>query len=96
MKDLIHDNLFYVCTVIEFVARSTHNHVRDIINKLSDDDIEHQLKAASVNHCLSMEQICDEWVEDYNISNGNYNNVSACRYIYRQSLSKTYLRCHGR
>jgi len=39
MKDLIHDNLFYVCTVIEFVARSTHNHVRDIINKLSDDDI---------------------------------------------------------
>ena len=38
MKDLIHDNLFYVCTVIEFVARSTHNHVRDIINKLSDDE----------------------------------------------------------
>lgn len=94
MKDLIHDNLFYVCTVIEFVARSTHNHVRDIINKLSDDDIEHQLKAASVNHCLSMEQICDEWVEDYNISNGNYNNVSACRYAVPSvpSIGRVYQR----
>ncbi|RHF91494.1 hypothetical protein DW650_17140 [Roseburia sp. AM23-20] len=65
MKNLVTDDLFYVCIVIEFVARSTHNHVRDIVNRLSDDDVAHQIKAAPVNHCLSMEQVCDEWIEDY-------------------------------
>ncbi len=80
MKHPGNDDLFFLCTVIEYVARQTHNHVRDIVNKLSDDDIVHQLRVASVNHCLSMEQICDEWIEDYNISEGSFDNVSSCRY----------------
>ena len=80
MKHSENDDLFFLCTVIEYVARQTHNHVRDIVNKLSDDDIVHQLRVASVNHCLPMEQICDEWKEDYNISEGSFDNVSSCRY----------------
>lgn len=80
MEKVITDDLFYVCTMIEYVARSTHNHVRDIVNKLSDEDIEHQIKVASVNHCLTMEQVCDEWIEDYNISEGSFDNVSSCKY----------------
>ena len=80
MKHSENDDLFFLCTVIEYVARQTHNHVRDIVNKLSDDDIVHQLRVASVNHCLPMEQICDEWIEDYNISEGSFDNVSSCRY----------------
>lgn len=80
MEKVITDDLFYICTIIEYVARNTHNHVRDVVNKLSDEDIEHQLKAASVNHCLTMEQICDEWIEDYNISEGNFDNVTSCKY----------------
>ena len=80
MKHSENDDLFFLCTVIEYVARQTHNHVRDIVNKLSDDDFVHQLRVASVNHCLPMEQICDEWIEDYNISEGSFDNVSSCRY----------------
>ena len=34
---------------------------------LSDSALLHELKAASVNHCLSFEQVCDEWIEKYNI-----------------------------
>lgn len=72
------NDLFYVCTMIEYVARSTHNHVRNVVNRLSDDDIEHQLRVASVNHCLSMEQVCDEWIEDFGIPDGDFDNISSC------------------
>ena len=51
------DDLFYVCSMIEFVARKTHNRDKDIVSKLSDNALKHQLKAASVNHCLSFEQV---------------------------------------
>ena len=30
------DDLFYVCSMIEYVARQTHNKCKDIVAKLSD------------------------------------------------------------
>ena len=30
------DDLFYVCSMIEFVARETHNKCKDVVSKLSD------------------------------------------------------------
>jgi hypothetical protein len=74
------DDLFYVCSMIEYVARQTHNKCKDIVAKLSDKALEHQLKAASVNHCLSFEQVCDEWIEEYKISEGTFDNITVCRY----------------
>ena len=38
MKHPGNDDLFFLCTVVEYVARQTHNHVRDIVNKLSDEE----------------------------------------------------------
>ena len=74
------DDLFYVCSMIEFVARKTHNRDKDIVSKLSDNALKHQLKAAGVNHCLSFEQVSDEWIEEYQIPEGIYDNISTCRY----------------
>lgn len=74
------DDLFYVCSMIEFVARETHNKVKDIVGKMADEDLLHQLKAASVNHCLSYEQVCDEWIEEYQIAEGNFDNITTCKY----------------
>lgn len=80
MSDERMDNIFYVCTVIEYVSRITHNRPKDIVAKLTKEDIEHQIKVANVNHCLSYEQIADEWIEDFNIEDGNYFNVEECKY----------------
>ena len=42
--------------------------------------VAHQLKAACVNHCLSFEQVSDEWIEEYEIPEGNFDNITTCRY----------------
>lgn len=74
------DDLFYVCCMIEFVARKTHNKSKDVVVKLSDTALAHQLKVACVNHCLSFEQVCDEWIEEYGITEGDFDNITTCRY----------------
>lgn len=71
------DDLFFVCTMIEVVARKTHNRSRDVVKKLSDKALQHQLRVASVNHCLSFEQVCDEWIEEYAIPEGDYDNIAS-------------------
>lgn len=74
------DDVYFVCTMIEFVARATKNHRKDVIARLSKKNIEHQLKVAEVNHCLSFEQVSDEWIEQYGIPNGTFDTVGNCKY----------------
>ena len=85
------DDLFYVCSMIEFVARETHNKVKDVVGKMTDEDLVHQLRTAGVNHCLSFEQVCDEWIEEYQITEGNFDNITTCKYSVPTAVSYTHL-----
>lgn len=61
------DDVFYVCTLIEFIAKKTKNHHKDVVGRFTKEEIEHQLDIADLNHCLSFEQVSDELVEEYGI-----------------------------
>ena len=57
------DDIYYVCCLIEFIARKTKNHRQDVIQYFTKKDLERQLRLAEVNHCLSFEQVSekDNW-----------------------------------
>ena len=58
------NDVLYVCSLIETIARKTKNHRQDVIRHFTKADIERQLRLAEVNHCLSFEQVSDELIED--------------------------------
>lgn len=74
------NDILYVCSMIEYVARKTKNHRSDIVLALGKKEIERQLRVAEVNHSLSFEQISDEWIEDYKIEMGNFDTIGNCKY----------------
>lgn len=74
------DNIFYVCSLIEFIARATKKHRKDVVSRFTKEAIEHELEMADVNHCLSFEQVSDELIEQYSILGGEFDTVSDCRY----------------
>lgn len=88
------DDLLYFCSMIEFVARKTRNNLKTVISSMSDNDIKHELESASVNHCLSFEQVSDEWIDKYRIKEGNFDNISNCKYTIPSytSIGKVYQR----
>ena len=49
------NDVLYVCSLIETIARKTKNHRQDVIRHFTKADIERQLRLAEVNHCLSFE-----------------------------------------
>ena len=61
------NDYFYVCSLIEYIARKTKNKRGTIVNLLGKKGIEKQLYDAEVNHCLSFDQVSDELIEFYNI-----------------------------
>lgn len=74
------DDVFYVCSLIEFISRETRNHRSDIVGYFSKKDVARQLKLAEVNHCLSFEQVSDELIEKYQIQRGDFDTVKECKY----------------
>ena len=80
MTDYQKNDLLYVCSMIEYVARKTKNHRKNIVLSLGEEGLKHQLKVANVNHSLSFEQVSDEWIEDYKIEAGNFDTISNCKY----------------
>ena len=74
------DDVYYVCSLIEYISRKTKNHRQDVIRYFSKKDIERQLRIAEVNHCLSFEQVSDEIIEEFDIKNGDFDTVNECKY----------------
>lgn len=74
------NDFFYVCSLIEFIARQTNNKRGSIVAALGKAGIEKQLHDAEVNHCLSFEQVCDEVVERYHIETGDFDTITGCKY----------------
>lgn len=80
MKKIDRDDLFYVCGLIEYIARKTLNERSVVVNCLGEEGVRKQLKDASCNHCLSFEQVSDEVTEYYHIPNGTFDTITGCKY----------------
>ena len=74
------NDFFYVCSLIEYIARQTKNRRGVITKALGKEGVEKQLYDAEVNHCLSFEQVSDEIVEKYNIIDGDFDTITECKY----------------
>ncbi|MBU3105121.1 hypothetical protein [Clostridium gasigenes] len=94
MNDVQKNNLFYVCSLIEFLGRETKNTRGTIVQTLGKKEIERQLEIAEVNHCLSFEQVSDEIIEYFNIEEGHFDSVGLCKYNVPsfQAIGKEYQR----
>lgn len=80
MNDIEKDNLFYVCSLIEFIGRKSKNRRSTIVDMLGKKELSRQLEIADINHCLSFEQVSDEIIAYFNIPEGDFDSVESCKY----------------
>ena len=80
METKLKNDIFYVCTLIEYIGRDTKNHRKDVVSKIGIPRINRMLQYAEVNHCLDLRQVADEVMEETGLGNGDFDTVSECRY----------------
>ena len=68
------NNLFYLCSLIEYIARTTENTKKDIVNILGKEELNKIYVLAEAYHAEPIEKISDELIAKYNIKKGNYPN----------------------
>ncbi len=88
------NDLFYTCSLIEYLARKTKNKRADIVNQLEKKRIEKIYDLADVYHCDNIESVSDFFIEDAKIKTGTFDNVQECKYAIPSywDIGKVYKR----
>ncbi len=68
------NDLFYLCSLIEYISRITKNTKKDIVIAIGKENLTKIYSLASVLHTEPIEKISDEIIDKYHISIGNYSN----------------------
>ena len=86
-RELQKDNdLFFTCSLIEYIARKTKNIRSEVVNKLGKERLRKIYDLADVYHCDN--------IEDANIALGKFDNIADCGYAIPShwDIGKVYKR----
>ena len=74
------NDLFFLCGLIEYIARKTKNTKKYVVQKLGKERMKKIYDLAEVYHSENIEKVSDEFIEECKIEEGNYDNILPCKY----------------
>lgn len=74
------NDLFYTCSLIDYIARQTKNTRAVVVNQLGKTRLEKIYEYADVFHCDNIEKVSDDFINEAQIKMGTFDNVKACKY----------------
>ena len=74
------NDLFFACSLIEYIARKTNNTKKYIVEKIGTDTLQKIYDLADVYHSENIEKVCYELIHKSGIEEGIYDIISKCKY----------------
>lgn len=89
-----YNDLFFVCSLIEYIGRKTKNHRNVVINAIGKEKLQHLYDLADVYHSENIDKLSDELIAQHAIEEGRFDNVAAGRYTIptHWDIGKVYKR----
>lgn len=88
------NDLFFTCSLIDYIARKTKNRRVDVVNALGRDNLEKIYELADVYHSDNIDTVSDDLIADAHIPVGHFDNVGDARYAVPShwDIGKVYKR----
>ena len=90
-ENLGFDDLYFVCYMIERVARKLKQHNSYIVNKIGKDNMYHLLSCAATLHSLNPLQVESDWIQDYKLESGDFDISSVDKNLCQTIPSETQI-----
>lgn len=74
-----HNNLFYLCSLIEYIARATRNHNRVVVNALGEASLQKIYDLADIYHSDNIERVASDFIDEAKVELGCFD-VTAAKY----------------
>lgn len=72
-EDITLDDLYFICYMIERVARKLRQHNKYVVNSIGKEELYHLLSCANVLHCENPLKVESEWIETYELEQGDFD-----------------------
>ncbi len=72
-EEIVENDLFYVCYMIERVARKLHRHNKYVVNAIGYDELYHLISVANVLHSSNPKQVEEDWINEYKLNEGDFD-----------------------
>lgn len=88
------NDLFFTCSLIEYIARKTKNNRFIVVDMLGKERINKIYSLADVYHCDNIDAVSDFFIDDAKIGVGKFDNVVDCGYAVPSywDIGKVYKR----
>lgn len=93
-EDPKENDLFFTCSLIEYIARKTKNKRSDVANMLGKTLIAKIYDLADVYHSDNIDRVSDDFIEVAGITPGTFDNISCAKYAVPShwDMGKVYKR----
>lgn len=72
-EQITENDLYFLCYMIERVARKLHQRNRYVVNSIPKEEWERLISLANVLHCENPLKIEEEWIEEYELEQGGFD-----------------------
>ena len=88
------NNLFFLCSLIEYIGRKTKNHRNVVANGIGKASLQQIFDLSDVYHSENMDKLTFEIIEKHHIEHGYFDNVATSKYYIptHWDIGKVYKR----
>ena len=76
----MNNNLFYTCSLIEYIGREKKQRRADVVAALGNAALQRIYDYSDVLHSDPIAHVADQYGQLSGLQSGSYDNVGACRY----------------
>lgn len=67
------NDLYFMCYMIERVARHIHQKNKYVVNTIGEDELYHLISCANVLHSENPLKVEDDWIHEYNLKDSDFD-----------------------
>lgn len=93
-EDQKSNDLFFTCSLIDYIARKTKNKRSAVVDFLGKKNIMKIYDLADVYHSDNIERVSDDFIASSGITHGNFDNITVAKYAIPShwDIGKVYKR----
>lgn len=96
-EEIQKNDLYFICYMIERVARKIHQKNRYVVNRIGKDELYHLISVANVLHAENPKDVEDDWIVAYQLKKGDFDIADVNKELVRQipsamQMGKVYQR----
>ncbi len=79
-EDKKENDLFFLCSLIDYIARKTKNHRVTVVDFLGKERLSKIYELSDIYHSDNIDSVSDDFITQAGIKTGNFDNVGQAKY----------------